>query len=403
MRKLENWIDSFVAFVDPIPSPDLFKKWVGIAIVAAVLERKVWVDVGQGPLHPNLYTVLVAPPGVGKTALTALGRRFLEDLTNGTSSGLRLGAASLTSAAIIDELRDAERTFYPPRDILEGMKFNALAIVSNELGVLLPSYEPDMMNKLTDIYDGHGYSERRRYDKNLNFKIAAPQINLLAATTPGYLTNMLPEGAWDMGFLSRTMLIFSGEKLIRPLFTFAESRKIEEGVLKTDLNHIFNISGEVSFEPAAKDAMIAWHMRGGPPTPDHPRLNNYNTRRTTHLLKLCMIAAAVETDTLLVSLRHFNTAIEWLIEAEIFMPDIFKAMIVGADTKAMDECWHFAYTTYMREHNRPVAEARILQFLSERVPAHNVMRMLEVMVRSGMLEKKLISDVGNAYQPKPRR
>lgn len=69
---------------------------------------------------------------------------------------------------------------------MEIVNFNSLTIVSNELGVLLPEYDPAMMSKLTDIYDGKGYSERRR-TKDLNFKIDAPQINLIAATTPSFL------------------------------------------------------------------------------------------------------------------------------------------------------------------------------------------------------------------------
>lgn len=401
-RTLENWIDSFLEFSAAIPSPDLFKKWAGIACVAAVLERRTWIDVGMGPLFPNLYTILVAPPGVGKTVMTSIIWDFWNSLATGDEKGLHLAPASLTSAAIIDSLRDANRKIYAPDNPLEPIKYNSLAICSNELGVLLPSYEPDMMNKLTDIYDGHSYSERRRYDKNLNFRIDNPQLNLLAATTPGYLTNMLPEGAWDQGFLSRNILIFSGEKVIRPLFEFAPKQQEIRDDLKKNLAHIFTLAGEFTFTEEAKNALVAWHMAGGPPAPDHPRLHNYNTRRTTHLLKLCMVASACAEDNLIVTMAQFNTALDWLIEAEVLMPDIFKAMVVNADSKAMDECWHFAYQIFMKER-QPVAEHRLIAFLQDRVPVQNVMRMLQVMENSRILEKKLIGDIGNAYQPKPRR
>lgn len=403
-RKLENWINTFLDFTSAIPSPEMFKKWGAISCIAAVLEQRVWVDVGMGMLYPNLYTILVAPPGVGKTVITSLVWDFWNHVAAKADKddGLHVAPASVTSAAIIDSLRDANRKIYAADNPLEPIKFNSLAICSNELGVLLPSYDADMMNKLTDIYDGHSYSERRRYDKNLNFSIDSPQLNLLGATTPGYLTNMLPEGAWDQGFLSRTLLVFSGERVIRPLFEFAPEQKLMRTELRDDIAHIFTLNGQITFEEDMKAAINAWHSAGGPPVPDHPRLANYNSRRTAHLLKLCMVACCAATDTLVVTMNHFNTALDWLLEAEMLMPDIFKAMVVNADMKAMDECWHFAYGVFMKE-NRPIAEHRLVAFLSERVPVHNVMRMLDVMVNATMLKKEIVGDVGNAYRPKPRK
>lgn len=403
VRKLPNWISSFLTYAEAIPSPELFKKWTGIYTVAAALERRVWVDVGMGPLFPNIYTFLVAPPGVGKTALTSMIQELLSPLSTGDEKGLRIAAASLTSASIVDELRDATRRFYRVDNPLDPIKFNALAIVSNELGVMLPSYEPDMMNKLTDIFDAKGYSERRRWAKETKdangFKIDAPLINIMAGTTPGYLTTMLPDGAWDMGFLSRVILVFSGEKLVRPLFSFASTEAATKKELQDDLAHIFTLYGEIGFTLEAKNALIAWHMQGGPPAPDHPRLANYATRRTTHLLKLCMVACCAAGDTLTVTVEHLNTALDWLLEAELLMPDIFKAMVVNADMKAMDECWHFAMQIYMRENQRPVAEARLIAFLMERVPSQNVLRMLQVMAQANLLKEELVADAGKCYKP----
>lgn len=401
MRKTKDWIDSFLTFSETIPSPDIFKRWSGISTIAAAMERRFFVDIGMGPLFPNLYVFLIAPPGVGKSALTSVARNLLSDLVTGGDDGLRLGAASLTSAAIIDELRDAIRKYYP-ENLLEFKTYNSLAIVSNELGVLLPTYDPAMMNNLTDIYDGHGYSERRRWDKSLNFKIDAPGINLLAGTTPGYMTQALPEGAWDQGFLSRCLLIFSGERMATPLFQFSEKKIEERAILVEDLKDIMqDVGGQMYFSEEAARAISAWHAAGGPPQPDHPRLQNYNTRRTAHLLKLCMISCCAAGGGLEISLEHYSRALDWLIEAEFFMPEIFKALVVNADGKAMDECWHFVWVEYVK-FRRPMPEHRIHAFLAARIPVHNVERMLNVMVSAGMLKKELLADVGAAYTPAER-
>ena len=114
-RKLPNWIDGWVEYMQPLPSPELFRKWSGIAIVAAALERKVWIKTGIGVLYPNLYTVLVAPPGIGKSILTSTIWKMLYELSdNSDPNGFHLASSSLTSASIVDDLREANRRIMPP-------------------------------------------------------------------------------------------------------------------------------------------------------------------------------------------------------------------------------------------------------------------------------------------------
>lgn len=407
MRKLSNWIDAFVSLNASSSTPDSFKLWGAIGAVAGALERRVWVDVGLGPLYPNMYTFLVGGPGVGKTLVTNQVRQMWVELDNGTDTGLRIASQSLTSASIVDELRDATRRIFAPGNALEPTKFNALAMSVNELGVLLPAYEPDLMNKLTDLYDGIIYSERRRWAKSTDdakgFTVESPLINLFAATTPGYLTNLLPEGAFDMGFMSRVILVFSAERNIVPLFQRDKREAVTIESMKQDMHRIFALGGEMSFTADAKNALIEWHSLGGPPIPDHPRLQNYITRRTAHILKLCMIASASQGDDRIITIDHLNRAFKWLFDAEQYMPDIFKAMQVDNTVKVMDECWHFAYVTYIKEGNRPVAEYRLIEFLKQRVPVQHVMTVLTIMTGAKLIEKEMLVDVGNAYKPKPRR
>lgn len=392
-RRLNSWVDSFYEYTDLLPSPSLFRKWVGISIIAGALERKSWVRTLGSNLYPNMYVILVGPPGVGKSVLTSQAWSLWYELT-GEGDGQKLASTSLMKAGLIDDLRDATRRIVRPSEDPPVVTFNSLKICSNELGVLIPGYDNDFMNTLTDLYDGHPYAERRR-TRDLNFKIDAPQLNLLAATTPSYLNNVLPEGAWDQGFLSRTILVYSGQTTIRPLF----SEETYDSKLRRDLIHdlkiIGDLYGKMTFAPDAAECVSKWHMDKGPPQPEHPKLMHYNTRRTAHLLKLCMVASASTSDELVITLDHVGQALDWLIEVETFMPDIFKSMAVGGDARAIEDCWYHAYTLWMKE-KKPIQEHRIIHFLQERVPAHSVTRILDVMVRAKIFEKEL-----DGYKPKP--
>src|SRR5262245_64254972 len=122
----------------------------------------------------------------------------------------------MTGASLIDALNESVR-----RLVLIGdppyVEFNSLTIISRELGVLIPSWEPTLLNNLTDIYDGQMVDQKRR-GRDLRVKILCPQINLLGATTPSYLNQVMPPGAWDQGFISRTILVYSGDRTYRDPF-----------------------------------------------------------------------------------------------------------------------------------------------------------------------------------------
>lgn len=395
MRQLEDWVEAFYDYTDFLPSPQIFRRWAAISCIAGVLERKVWIRSQGSDLYPNMYTVLVAPPGVGKSVLTTRVEAFWRGVPDQF-----IASSSITKASLIDDLRDASRTVIRPRETPSTNQFNSLKILANELGVLLPSYESEFMSALTDIYDGSPYSERRR-TKDLHFHIDKPQINLLAATTPSHMKDLLPEGAWDQGFLSRTMLIYSGDRVLRPLFEVSSGDTDAYKALQKDIKSIAVLYGEMKFTEEAARAITDWHMRDGPPKPDHPKLHNYVTRRTLHLLKLCMVACASSSEKLIITLEHYDTALSWLIEAEHFMPDIFKSMASSGDGKIIEECWFFVFQLYSRK-KEPVPEAKVFQFLQSRVPSHSVERMVEVMVKAGLLDSSMENKIGRCFKPKEK-
>jgi len=391
-RQLPNWVDAFYDYTSFLPSPELFRKWCAIAAIAGALERKVWVHTQGSDLYPNLYTILVAPPGVGKSVVTSRVEQLWRAL-----DGHHIGSSNITKAALMDELAAADRVIVRPRETPPTITFHSLKILSNELGVLLPQYESEFMSTLTDIYDGTRYSERRRSIKD-QLDIKHPQFNLLAGTTPSHLKDFLPVGAFDQGFLSRSILVYSGDTQIRPLFDVETGNREKFRLIKQDFARIGKLYGQMLFDKDAAAAVTKWHMGGQNPRPEHPKLHNYCTRRTLHLLKLCMVASAAEGDDLTISLENYQTALSWLIEVENHMPDIFKSMNSGGDSKVIEECWYFCFQLFSKT-KQPVPESKVYNFLQQRVPAHSVERVADIMVRAGLLSIIQVNKIGPCYKP----
>src|SRR5262250_1306956 len=97
-----DWIELFLDYTKNIPSPEIFRRWAGIACIAGALERRVWISVSGKFIYPNLYTMLVSNPGIGKSQAIEHTAEFWH-----RTPGLHSAPHDVTKAALIDELKEA--------------------------------------------------------------------------------------------------------------------------------------------------------------------------------------------------------------------------------------------------------------------------------------------------------
>lgn len=373
-RKCKSWIEAFVSHTDNLESAPMFRQWAAIGTIAATLEQKCWLQT-SAPLYPNLYIFLVGHPGVGKTRTVNAASAFVRELPD-----FHLSPTSMTMASLVDALLEAKRTIInlpnPP------MEYNSMFIVADELSAFMHKFDEEIIGGLTTFYDvSVPYSQNRR-GKDIRIKIKHPQLSILSGTTPSNLIKFMPENAWDQGFTSRVIMVFSDERIITDVFAHVD-RGMPKDML-ADLKIINSLSGRFGVTEDYKNAINNWRKLGQIPVPNHPKLIHYNTRRLAHLFKLSMVSCVDRSNTLLLTKEDFNQAMNWLTSAELFMPEIFKAGSVGADAKAMDEIYHYVLVSDVKSVG--VSENKIVNFARERVPAHSVMRVLEIMERSGMIK-----------------
>lgn len=284
-------------------------------------------------------------------------------------------------ASLVDALVDAKRTIIR---LPEGpLEYNSMFIVADELSAFMHKFDDEIIGGLTTFYDVTApYSQRRR-GNDIRILIKHPQLSILSGTTPSNLMKFMPENAWDQGFTSRVLMIFSDERIISDDF-FAHTARGLPGDMLHDLSIINSLSGAFSATEDFRAAINNWRKLGQEPVPNHPKLLHYNTRRLAHLLKLSMVAAVDGSNQLLLTKEVFNRAIGWLLDAEQYMPEIFKAGTTGVDSKAMDEIYHYVLSMDLTRQGVP--EHKVVNFARERLPAHSVMRVLEIMSRGGLLE-----------------
>jgi hypothetical protein len=352
--------------------PAIFRKWAAISLIASALEQKVWIKTST-KLFPNLYVLIVGHPGVGKTRIIRVVRALATELAE-----FHVAPISLTFAALVDCLDAARRNWYIPGNI-EPYQFNSLYICAGEFGAFMHKYDNEMVDGLSAFYDPDPYGQVRRTMERKPV-IESPQINMLAGVTPQNLLHFMPDRAWGQGFTSRIIMVFSDDRIIGDDFAIAPPSRMEE--LEHDLSIINNLYGEFHVTPEYADCIRLWREHGEQPVPDHPKLTHYITRRRVHLYKLSMVASVDRGNTLALTRDDFNTALNWLVEAETAMSNVFSTGVGGLDGQAMDEIVHYMK---IADRGHGVSEQKIQHFARGLVPLHAMLKVIEALEHTGQI------------------
>ncbi|KKK80253.1 hypothetical protein LCGC14_2825340, partial [marine sediment metagenome] len=372
------WIEGFMEYTSGIPSPEIFRRWAACSTLAGALERRVWTLLTGSQLYPNLFILLVGAPATGKS-------KAIDEILDFWSAAGRFNLApqGMTKAAFVDQLTFKIRQFsHNGATIL----YNPMLVGAAEFGTLLPSYDLPFLNVLNDVYDCRKQFEDMTRGGDKRITVDRPHLNLIAGTQPKYLSEILPESAYGMGFCSRIVMVYTGNRTIVKLFKKRTKDQVLFKNLLADLKTAASLVGEFSWTKEAQAAVEKWNEGYLDDAPTHPLLQNYNGRRIIHAIKLSMTFAAARGNDLVVTENDFNDAKDLMLQAESFMPEVFKEMTSKSDSVELDQIHQFAFH-YCSTHNvEIVPESKIIHFVSQRVPVNKVGYFIEALVNTGMLK-----------------
>lgn len=379
-RKLACWIEGFLEYTENLDLPHRLRLWTAIAGIGGMAERRIWTTTGRGVVYPNLFVLLVTPPAIGKSLALRPMRQIWRKIP-----GLHIAPDNMTKASLMDDMMAAKTLRKLDQDVME---YHSLQICATEFGVLCPAHDLEFLSVLTALYDCDELHKETRRGMKEPIEIVNPQITLIAGTQPAYLSQFLPEAAWGQGFMSRIIMVYSDEFLPVDLFTERPVQQKLYDDLVHDAQLIHNKSGHMLWAPEAKQIIQSWINAGQIPVPKHLKLANYCGRRLMNLLKLSQIVCLSKRGSgLIIEAEHVTQAMEWLLDAEAVMPEVFKAMKGNSDHAVLQELKLYVADQYLANGGKPVHKMRLVNFLSERTPGHSVGRLLEVAVDAGLISK----------------
>jgi len=325
-RKLPNWISAYLDYTEPTEPPQHFHFWVAVSTIAAALQRRVWLDMGYFQWLPNMYIILVAPPGVAKKSSTI---DFAMQLLRRVDR-VHFGASSITWQALLAGLQEVQETFE-----WNGENYTqaALHIVASELGMFFDPRNRELIDLLTHLWDGWQGVLKKSTKTMGKEEVYNPVVNILGATTPSWLEQHLSEHFVSGGLASRVLIIYGSKPkhlVAYPKKVFSpEFAQLREALVH-DLEIIAAMHGEMEMTPDAIEWGEAWYARHMEKCAMllETRLGGYFARKQSHIHKLAIVLSAAQSNDRVITKEHLQFAEQMISAVEPSMLRVFDK--VGA-------------------------------------------------------------------------
>lgn len=310
-RKLDNWLKGFAEYARFGEAPDNTLFWTGVSTVAGALRRKVWIDMGYFKWVPNFYVILVAKPGIISKSTTAnIGMNLLRQVP-----GIKWGPEVVTWQSLVQTMAEARESFVDPGSG-NHIEMSSLTICSDEFGNLLNPADREMVDIFVGLWDGKEGTFEKRTKNSGNDAIVNPWINIIACTTPAWISGNFPEYMIGGGFTSRCVFVYADKK--RQLVAYPK-RGIDaaggNSQLRDDLIHdlecISLMAGEMHLTEEAYTWGEAWYAKHWSKRHEHldpDQFGGYLARKQTHIHKLAMILSAARSNDCIITAETLSLA-----------------------------------------------------------------------------------------------
>jgi hypothetical protein len=387
-RKLTSFLDSWLEYTKPLPTPYSFRIWTGLGLISSALSRRVWIKANPRlPLcYPNLYLLLVGNPGVGKDiAINIAADLIIKSNAAAGAPVVCIGPESISPKGLIDRLANEKaKQIVRYRDAKLGeilIEIHSLTFLIGELGTALSEYDPKLIPILNDLFNNK--SQFVDVIRGMEVEITNPHLTLILGNQPTTLADVFPERAFRMGLTSRIIFIYAEEPVFKDLFYETTDEQMWDQKLEPNLIHDFidisRMAGPMEPTDEVKNLLNKFN-KDRPKQVMGTRYLDYNTRRPLHLQKLCICLAASESSSNVIEAHHFHKALEYLHGVEAKMDKIFDTITTSTGfSHIYEEMINLGQTKEILTHRE------ITSLICRTRPAHDVRNIIDIAIADGIL------------------
>lgn len=406
-RQHADWIASYLgALVQRSEAPERFHFWIAASIIAGALRRRVFIEMEAFRWYPNMFVVLIGPPGTVKKSTTInIGTRLLRQVPN-----IHFSSDIITWEAFVEQLARAEDIFAEGNPPTTRFNFDhkhkktcAMTSVLSEWGTFLDPDNHLMINMLTEFYDGKDDIPIRKTTKTQGEDIINnPFVNMIAGTTPDWMADNFKSKFGGWGFSSRCIFLHCAapERFIAyPDEEWRGQFRTAMSGLRDDLVQISTLQGEMTLTPEARAYGRQWyeqHMRRKTELDRHPNhdpwLSYYLARKFDHAHKLAICLSASRASDLRITLDDLMAACQRCDEVELELTSIFGTgdRTQSRSAKLNTDVWN-ALESMMTKSNGGIPERAAYQFTLRYMSYGETKQFLDHLTAGGILGREVES------------
>lgn len=343
-RKLPDLLSAYREFTKDSDSPEIFHLWVALGTIAGAAQRKIMMRAKTFDVHTNMFVILTSPPGRAKKgAALRTGKNFLKEV----KPEINFASESGSPEAVVKTMSKISNPVH-----------QSITLYSMELGTLMNTKPAEMVDFLTDIWDGNENWKRETITHQTQ-ELKRPWVNIMAGTTPKWLGESIGLIALEGGLTARCIFPFSDERSLENPWPEldATSKALQEAIVE-DLSAIAAMDGEFKFEGGKEGEAYRWYaawyrdrdddayrkyhgaiegrgFKSRFPLVDDPRTASYFDRKHIHLLKVAMILSLSYKERLELTLEDLRRALQLLNATEPGMRKALSAAGNNEDSTAL--------------------------------------------------------------------
>lgn len=315
------FLTNFLEWASGDETPENYNAWAALSALGSIVGRKVWLMNGRFMVLPNLYVVLLGPPGNAKT--TAMKRA--QKVVRHFGPEIPFSADCQTKESICKEMPAGEKSLQVNGDVIPWTPYSMFI---TELSHLLGGQHQSMhmIDFLTTIYDKAPEDYDAKTKNKGNDSIKCPLLNLLACTTPEWVTLYLKQDIISGGFTRRALFIneeWSHKRIPRPVESPAQTAAFNRCLLEAE--EIFEAKGELVWHPDTARLYDEWYVSLD--IPQDLDVRSFHKSKHNQVLKIgILVATATHPHDLVFLPSDFETAVGIVDSIGAKLGAVFRGM-----------------------------------------------------------------------------
>lgn len=298
-----------------------YHMWAGLSALSSIVSRRVWIDMGYFRIYPNLYVVLLGPPGNGKTTAMSTAKGLIRFLG---MENIPYSAECQTKESLVLELSNYEKRFILPEPE-KPYVYTPISIFVTELSQFIGVDPARMIDFLTTVFDQDFYDLKTK-NKGSQL-IVGPFVTMCACTTPEWITSYLKMDVITGGFSRRALFVLEDANtnkriafpVITPEMQAAWERMIEHA------HKLFCICGPITWAPEAREFYKNWYETRTIST--DPLIQWFDKTSFIQILKVAMLLGLSESPpSRVMKLEYLNLAMDLINLMKQNLPKVFMGL-----------------------------------------------------------------------------